>query len=59
MRFVFYGACAVGGTIGAALDRAGYEEVLIARGARLEALRRGRSVETPAGRPLRRRGAHQ
>jgi 2-dehydropantoate 2-reductase len=49
MRFVIYGAGAVGGTIGAALDRAGYEAVLIARGAQLAALRRGLRVETPEG----------
>jgi len=49
MRFVIYGPGAIGGTIGAALDRAGSDVVLIARGAQLEALRRGLIVETPAG----------
>jgi 2-dehydropantoate 2-reductase len=48
MRFIIYGAGAVGGTIGARLHQHGYDTVLIARGAHLEALRRdGLHFETP------------
>src|SRR4051794_1908528 len=48
MRFVVYGAGAIGGAIGAGLHRAGHDVVLIARGAHLEALReRGLRVRTP------------
>ena len=39
MRFIVYGAGAIGGTLGARLAQAGEEVVLIARGAQLEALR--------------------
>jgi 2-dehydropantoate 2-reductase len=39
MRFIIYGAGAIGGTIGFRLAQAGYEVVLIARGAQLQALR--------------------
>ncbi len=48
MRFIVYGAGAIGGLIGARLARAGHEVVLIARGAQLEAVRdRGLHVFTP------------
>lgn len=40
MRYVVYGAGAVGGTIGARLHEHGHEVVLIARGRHLEAMRR-------------------
>jgi 2-dehydropantoate 2-reductase len=39
MRFVIYGAGAIGGTIGARLYRSGSEVLLIARGAHLDAIR--------------------
>ncbi len=49
MRFVVYGAGAIGGTIGARLFQHGYEVVLIARGAHLEAIRRqGLTFKSPA-----------
>lgn len=38
MRYVIYGAGAIGGVIGARLHQAGYETVLIARGAHLAAI---------------------
>lgn len=41
MRFVMYGAGAVGGVVGARLHQHGHEVVLIARGAHLEAIREG------------------
>ncbi len=48
MRFVIYGAGAIGGTIGARLFQHGYDVVLIARGAHLEAMRqRGLSFKSP------------
>jgi 2-dehydropantoate 2-reductase len=48
MRFVIYGAGAVGGTIGARLHLAGRDVLLIARGAHLEVLRRdGLHFATP------------
>ena len=40
MRYIIYGAGAVGGVIGGRLAQAGREAVLIARGAHLEAIRR-------------------
>ncbi|MCE2461349.1 MAG: hypothetical protein J4F38_11290 [Pseudomonadales bacterium] len=40
MRFVIYGAGGIGGTIGARLHQAGFETVLIARGAHYEAVAR-------------------
>ena len=40
MRFVIYGAGGIGGTIGARLHQAGFEVVLIARGAHYEATAR-------------------
>ena len=39
MRYVVFGAGAIGGTIGALLHRNGHEVVLIARGRHLEAIR--------------------
>jgi 2-dehydropantoate 2-reductase len=48
MRFVVYGAGAVGGVIGARLFQQGHEVTLIARGAHYEAIRdRGLRLETP------------
>lgn len=50
MRYVVYGAGAVGGVIGANLHLAGVPTTLVARGAHLEALRRdGLALETPIG----------
>lgn len=50
MRFVVYGAGAVGGVVGALLHRAGHEVVLIARGEHLAALQQdGLRLETPDG----------
>ena len=39
VRFVIYGAGAIGGTIGARLHQSGYEVLLIARGAHLDSIR--------------------
>jgi 2-dehydropantoate 2-reductase len=48
MRFVVFGTGAIGGTIAAALARAGREVTAIARGAQLEALRaQGLRLRTP------------
>lgn len=48
MRYVIYGAGAVGGCIGARLFERGHEIVLIARGSHLDAMRRhGLVVRTP------------
>ncbi|MQA98072.1 MAG: 2-dehydropantoate 2-reductase [Streptosporangiales bacterium] len=48
MRFVVYGAGAVGGVMGGRLHLAGHEVVLIARGAHHDAIKeRGLLVETP------------
>ncbi len=50
MRFVVYGAGAVGGVVGALLAEAGEEVVLIARGSHAGAIRRsGLVLESPAG----------
>jgi 2-dehydropantoate 2-reductase len=50
MRFVVYGAGAIGGAIGAGLHRSGHDVALIARGRQLQALQaRGVTVQTPAG----------
>ncbi len=50
MRYLIYGAGAVGGTIGALLHAAGRDVVLIARGDHLAALRRdGLLLRTPDG----------
>jgi 2-dehydropantoate 2-reductase len=45
MRFIVYGAGAVGGVVGARLIQHGQEVVLIARGAHLVAMRERRTVE--------------
>jgi 2-dehydropantoate 2-reductase len=48
MRFVVYGAGAIGGVIGALLHRAGHDVALIARGAHYEEIRKhGLRLETP------------
>jgi 2-dehydropantoate 2-reductase len=48
MRYVIYGAGAIGGTIGARLHLAGFPVLLIARGAHLEAIRsRGLHFASP------------
>src|SRR5256885_11087351 len=48
MRYVIYGAGAIGGAIGAVLRASGQEVMLIARGRHLEALRdRGLTLQTP------------
>jgi 2-dehydropantoate 2-reductase len=50
MRFIVYGAGAIGGVVGARLFRAGIPVVLIARGAHLAAIRRnGLLLRTPEG----------
>lgn len=50
MRYVVYGAGAVGGVIGGNLHRAGYDVTLIARGAHLDALREsGLRLDTADG----------
>jgi len=50
MRFVIYGAGAIGGVVGARLFQAGHEVTLIARGAHLAAIRRqGLRLEHPDG----------
>jgi len=50
VRFVVYGAGAIGGVLGAGLFAAGHDVVLVARGAHLDAIRRdGLRVETPDG----------
>ena len=49
MRFVIFGAGAIGGVVGARLHQSGYDVALIARGAHYEAIReRGLTLETPA-----------
>src|ERR1700722_7728472 len=51
MRFVIFGAGAVGGVVGARLHQAGHEVTLIARGAHFESVRRdGLRFETPVER---------
>lgn len=48
MRFVVFGAGAIGGVVGARLHEAGFEVALIARGRHYEAVRRdGLTLETP------------
>lgn len=48
MRFIIYGAGAVGGVIGGRLFQHGHEVILIARGAHLEAIRsRGLELQDP------------
>jgi 2-dehydropantoate 2-reductase len=51
MRFVVYGAGAIGGVVGARLHQSGHDVTLIARGAHLAAIRRdGLTVLTPEDR---------
>jgi 2-dehydropantoate 2-reductase len=51
MRYVIYGAGAIGGVVGARLNQAGHEVALIARGAHLEAIQRdGLTLTTPVER---------
>ena len=51
MRFVVFGAGAIGGVVGARLHQAGHVVALIARGAHFEAIRRdGLTLETPTER---------
>jgi 2-dehydropantoate 2-reductase len=51
MRFVIYGAGAIGGVVGARLAQTGFDVALIARGAHLDAIRRdGLTLETPVDR---------
>jgi 2-dehydropantoate 2-reductase len=48
MRFVIFGAGAIGGVVGARLHQSGHEVALIARGAHYEAIREhGLTLETP------------
>jgi 2-dehydropantoate 2-reductase len=48
MRYVIYGAGAIGGVVGARLHQAGHEVALIARGPHLEAIQRdGLTLTTP------------
>src|SRR2546423_15644570 len=50
MRYVIYGAGAIGGSLGATLHRSGQEVVLVARGRQLEALRTsGLTLQTAHG----------
>ena len=50
MRYVVYGAGAVGGVVGALMHRAGHQVELIARGRHLEAIQRdGLRLASPAG----------
>jgi 2-dehydropantoate 2-reductase len=50
MRYVLYGAGAVGGLVGAGLFASGHDVTLIARGAQYQAIKdRGLQVNTPAG----------
>src|SRR5690606_16961995 len=49
MRYVIYGAGAIGAAVGARLAQHGYEAILVARGAHLEALQReGVHLRTPS-----------
>lgn len=53
MRFVIFGAGAIGGVIGARLHQGGFAVTLIARGAHLEAIRRdGLTLVTPVERSV-------
>jgi 2-dehydropantoate 2-reductase len=53
MRFVVFGAGAVGGVVGARLHQAGHDVALIARGAHLRELQRsGLTLETPSERSV-------
>ena len=50
MRYIIYGAGAVGGVIGGTLFVAGLDTVLICRGAHLDAIReRGLTLDAPQG----------
>ena len=50
MRYIIYGAGAIGGVLGGLLHLAGIETVLICRGAHLDAIQRlGLTILTPAG----------
>ncbi len=50
MRYIIYGAGAVGGVVGARLAQQGFDVVLIARGDHLSAIRRdGLTLESPQG----------
>lgn len=50
MRFVIFGAGAIGGVVGGRLHQAGFDVALIARGAHYEAIRdRGLRIESPNG----------
>src|SRR5512144_1690767 len=50
MKYVVYGAGAIGGVIGARLHELGRDVVLICRGAQIDAVRRdGLTVKTPDG----------
>src|ERR1700744_294228 len=53
MRFVIFGAGAIGGAVGARLHQSGHAVTLIARGAHLEAIRsHGLTFLTPAERAV-------
>jgi 2-dehydropantoate 2-reductase len=53
MRFVVFGAGAIGGVVGARLHQSGHEVALIARGRHHEAIRRGGlTLETPTERAV-------
>ncbi|HYZ80467.1 MAG TPA: 2-dehydropantoate 2-reductase [Solirubrobacteraceae bacterium] len=53
MRFVIFGAGAIGGAVGARLHQSGHDVTLIARGAHLEAIRRdGLTLVTPVERSV-------
>jgi 2-dehydropantoate 2-reductase len=53
MRFVIFGAGAIGGVVGARLAESGFDVALIARGAHLEAIRDvGLTLETPVQRSV-------
>ncbi len=55
MRYVIYGAGAIGGAIGACLEQAGIETALIARGAHLRAIQTdGLRIDSPGGSSLHR-----
>ena len=56
MRWMVYGAGAIGGVLGGLLHEAGHDVVLVARGAHLDALRRdGLTLASPAAHPHDRR----
>lgn len=49
MRIIVYGTGGIGGTVAAALDRAGHKVTAIARGAQLDAIRaKGLTIRTPS-----------